>query len=76
MEKLFNVPILVLPISKRAKLWKVMPYGYSIDVVGYLIEVISGKSLDQFLKERLFDPLGMIDTGFFVPEEKVERLTI
>ena len=49
-------------------------YGSSTDVLGYLIEVVSGKSLDDFLRERLFVPLGMRDTHFRVPKDKVSRL--
>ena len=49
-------------------------YGFSIDVLGAVIEVMSGKSLGNYLKENLFDPLGMKDTGFFVPEEKMNRV--
>jgi CubicO group peptidase (beta-lactamase class C family) len=49
-------------------------YGYSIDVLGRLVEVLSGKALDQFFEERIFRPLGMKDTAFFVPEEKWSRL--
>ncbi len=49
-------------------------YGVSIDVLGYLIETWSGMRLDDFLKERIFDPLGMVDTGFYVPEPKRDRL--
>lgn len=49
-------------------------YSLSLDVVGRLIEVISGKTLDQFLRERVFEPLRMNDTHFFLPEEKVARL--
>ncbi len=49
-------------------------YGYSIDVLGRLVEVLSGKPLDQFFEERIFRPLGMKDTGFFVPEAKWSRL--
>lgn len=49
-------------------------YSVSADVQGRLIEVLSGMSFDQFLKKRLFQPLDMRDTGFFVPSEKVERL--
>jgi CubicO group peptidase (beta-lactamase class C family) len=49
-------------------------YGLSIDVLGRVIEVISGKTLDAFLQERIFGPLGMTDTGFFAPEEKHGRL--
>jgi CubicO group peptidase (beta-lactamase class C family) len=48
-------------------------YGLSIDVAGYLIEVLSGETLDEFLKARVFDPLKMVDTQFHVPEEKHER---
>ena len=51
-------------------------YGYSIDVLGRLVEVLSGKTLDQFFAERIFKPLGMNDTGFFVPEEKWNRLAV
>jgi len=43
-------------------------------VIGYLIGLISGKPFEQFLQERIFDPLGMNDTGFFVPAEKAHRL--
>jgi CubicO group peptidase (beta-lactamase class C family) len=49
-------------------------YGYSIDVLGRLVEVLSGKMLDQFFEERIFKPLGMKDTAFFVPEDKWSRL--
>jgi len=43
-------------------------------VLGRLIEVISGKTFDDFLKERLFEPLGMVDTDFYVPADKKDRL--
>ncbi len=49
-------------------------YGLSIDVLGYLVEKVSGKSLDQFFKERIFTPLGMNDTYFYLPKEKYSRL--
>ena len=48
-------------------------YSVSTDVIGYLIGKISGKPFEQFLKERIFDPLGMNDTDFFVPADKVHR---
>ena len=48
-------------------------YGFSIDVLGAVIEVLSGKTLGEYLKENIFDPLGMKDTGFFVPPEKMDR---
>ena len=50
-------------------------YGMSIDVAGRLIEILSGEPLDRFLNERIIDPLGMVDTAYFVPAEKMERLT-
>ncbi len=49
-------------------------YGEGLDVLGYFIEVVSGMPFDVFLKRRLFDPLGMKDTGFYVPAEKASRL--
>ena len=49
-------------------------YSVATDVLGYLIGLISGKPFEQFLKERIFDPLGMNDTDFFVPKEKAHRL--
>jgi CubicO group peptidase (beta-lactamase class C family) len=48
-------------------------YGYSIDVLGRLIEVLSGMRFGEFLQRELFEPLGMADTAFWVPEEKRER---
>jgi CubicO group peptidase (beta-lactamase class C family) len=50
-------------------------YSVGIDVAARLIEVISGRPLDAFLRERLFAPLGMVDTGFAVPPEKRGRLS-
>lgn len=50
-------------------------YGYSFDILGALIERVSGQPLDRFLQERLFGPLGMVDTAFFLPPEKHARLT-
>ena len=49
-------------------------YGYNTDILGAMIEKISGQTLGDFLKERLFDPLGMTDTHFFLPESKMGRL--
>ena len=50
-------------------------YSVSTDVVGRLIEVISGMTLGDYLEEQIFAPLGMVDTGFSVPDEKLQRLT-
>lgn len=49
-------------------------YGLNVDVLGYLVEVLSGKSLDVFFKERIFEPLGMKDTYFYLPPQKRDRL--
>ena len=49
-------------------------YGFSIDILGAVIEVLSGKTLGAYLRETVFDPLGMADTGFFVPPEKRGRV--
>lgn len=49
-------------------------YGLNVDVLGYLIEIWSGKSLDQYLRERIFEPLGMNDTYFYLPSGKHSRL--
>jgi CubicO group peptidase (beta-lactamase class C family) len=53
---------------------EVFEYGHSADVLGRVIEIASGQPLDQFLDNRLFKPLGMVDTGFWVPPEKLARL--
>jgi CubicO group peptidase (beta-lactamase class C family) len=50
-------------------------YGYSSDILGAIVEVVSGNSLDTFLKENLFDPLEMTDTSFYLPDSKKNRLT-
>lgn len=49
-------------------------YGYATDILGVLIEQLSGQSLDSYLRQRLFGPLGMSDTHFFLPPAKRERL--
>jgi len=49
-------------------------YGEGLDVLGYLIEIVSRMPLDQFFKERIFDPLGMEDSYFYLPESKMDRL--
>ena len=52
----------------------VWDYGFSIDVLGRFVEVVAGKPLDQVFEERIFKPLHMDDTGFYVPESKWDRL--
>ncbi len=60
-------------VSQPGTRWR---YSLATDVLGYLVEVISGQSFERFLKERVFQPLGMADTGFHVPEEKLDRLAV
>ncbi len=50
-------------------------YGLNTDVLGYLVEVLSGVSLDEYLRKKIFEPLGMKDTYFNVPAEKHSRVT-
>ena len=49
-------------------------YGLSVDVLGRLVEVLSGKPLDEFFRTRIFEPLGMKDTYFYPPDNKIARL--
>ena len=49
-------------------------YGIGLDVLGYLIEIISGKSLDRYFYDEIFEPLEMFDTYFYLPESKYQRL--
>ena len=49
-------------------------YSVGVDIQGYLVEKLSGQTFPEFLRTRLFEPLGMIDTGFFVPAEKMPRV--
>lgn len=53
---------------------EVYQYGLSTDVLGYLVEVVSGQPLDRFFEERIFRPLRMVDTCFYLPPEKSPRL--
>ncbi|KAE9375890.1 beta-lactamase/transpeptidase-like protein, partial [Stipitochalara longipes BDJ] len=58
-------------VSQPGKAWH---YGPSVDIQGYIIEKLTDQPLDDFLSERLFTPLGMVDTGFVLPESKLDRL--
>jgi CubicO group peptidase (beta-lactamase class C family) len=49
-------------------------YGISTDIVGRLVEILSGERFDEYLRREVFEPLGMVDTGFYVPEESLPRL--
>ena len=51
-------------------------YSVSTDVLGRVIEVVSGQTLDAYFAEKIFKPLDMVDTGFYVPAEKVARLAV
>jgi CubicO group peptidase (beta-lactamase class C family) len=50
-------------------------YGLSTDIVGRLVEIMAGDRFDEYLQREIFEPLGMTDTGFFVPEQSAERFT-
>jgi CubicO group peptidase (beta-lactamase class C family) len=66
IEDLAKIPLEFSP----GEAWN---YSVATDVLGYLVGKISGKSFEQFLKERILNPLGMNDTDFFVPKDKVHR---
>ena len=66
IDGLGKVPLLAQPGTR----WS---YSIAVDVQGYLIEKFSGMSFADFAKKRIFDPLGMKDTGFYVPKEKLSR---
>ena len=67
MDQLAAQPLLFDPGER-------FEYGLNTDVLGYLIEVVSGKSLDRFFRDEIFEPLGMNDTYFYLPDDKAERL--
>ncbi len=72
------------PIAETVKRMAALPadaqpgerwvYGYNTDILGVIVERVSGQPLDRFLEERIFRPLGMNDTHFYVPESKRNRL--
>ena len=62
-----EIPLLYQPGTQ----WN---YSVSVDVLGRLVEVVSGQPFNVFLRERIFDPLGMADTGFRVPDSKSDRV--
>lgn len=66
VKELGDIPLLHHP----GDAWN---YGMSTDVLGYLVEVVSGMPFAEFLRKRIFEPLGMVDTDFSVPEEKADR---
>jgi CubicO group peptidase (beta-lactamase class C family) len=67
MKKLAALPLFHQPGER-------FTYGLNIDVLGYLVEVVSGMTLDTFFHKRIFEPLGMNDTYFYLPKNKHSRL--
>jgi CubicO group peptidase (beta-lactamase class C family) len=68
IDKLSKLPLAAQPGTD----WR---YGPSVDIQGYLVEKLSGQKLDVFLRTRIFEPLGMKDTGFWVDASNVNRVT-
>jgi CubicO group peptidase (beta-lactamase class C family) len=66
-EELSHVPIAYQPGTH----WR---YSFSMDILGALVEIISGMPYEKFLEDHLFKPLGMTDTAFYVPSQKMERV--
>src|SRR5579883_2550691 len=69
LKKLGELPLVYEPGAR-------MNYGFSTDVLGFLVARASGMSFPEFLSKRLFEPLGMEDTAFFVPQDKLNRLSV
>jgi CubicO group peptidase (beta-lactamase class C family) len=67
VDVLADLPLIYQPGTS----WE---YSLAIDVVARLVEVISGQNFDKFIQARILDPLGMVDTGFVVPEKDQQRL--
>ncbi len=68
ISKLAEIPI----HNQPGTVWE---YGLSLDVAARLVEVVSGQSIDKFLKDRIFQPLEMKDTGYIVPKEDWDRMS-
>ncbi|MEW5984500.1 MAG: serine hydrolase [Acidobacteriota bacterium] len=67
MERLAAIPFEAQPGEQHI-------YGYNTDILGAVVEKASGLTLDQFFRRRIFEPLKMVDSGFFLPQEKRDRL--
>ena len=67
-EKLGKLPLAYQP----GTFWR---YSFATDVCARLVEILSGQRFDDYLKGHIFEPLGMVDTDFYVPEEKLDRFT-
>jgi len=68
VKKIGQAPL----VHQPATMWE---YGLSMDVLARLVEVVSGQPYDKFLEQRIFKPLGMVDTGYTVPPEKANRFS-
>src|ERR1700722_13447106 len=66
IKRVANLPLNAQPGSE----WH---YSISVDIQGYIVQKLSGMPLEEFLQKRIFRPLNMVDTGFFVPPEKLKR---
>jgi CubicO group peptidase (beta-lactamase class C family) len=67
VKRLAGVPLLFNPGER-------FEYSLGVDVLGRLVEVVSGKPLDEFFRTRIFEPIGMKDTYFYLPDNKLDRL--
>lgn len=67
IKKLTALPL----VNHPGTAWR---YSMATDVLGYLVEVIAGMPLDTYLQKHIFEPLGMVDTSFYTPPEKADRL--
>lgn len=66
VEEIAKIPLAYQPGTRYR-------YSMATDVLGYLVQVVAGQPFETFLQERIFEPLGMVDTSFFVPEAKLSR---
>ncbi len=67
MRKLGRLPLVHQPGAR-------FTYGLNVDVLGYLVEILSGETLDKYFRTHIFEPLGMNDTYFYLPASKYDRL--
>jgi len=66
VRRISKLPLMFQPGEK----WH---YSVATDVIGFLVEILSGKTLGEFMQERIFDPLGMVDTAFHIDPDKQDR---
>lgn len=75
-EPVANVVARMASLPMAAQPGEKFVYGYNTDILGVIVERLSGKTLEAFLGERLIQPLGMKDTSFYAPPEKADRLAV